>query len=189
MAAEPITELLDRLRDGDSAALTELSPIVYDELHRLAEAYMRRERPGHTLQPTALVHEAWMRLVAGSHPEYASRSHFFAVAAHLMRQILVDYARKRQAGKRGAGLADIRLSDGLDFSREQAGLVVALDDAMLGLSAKDALKARLVEMHFFGGLTLEEMAETEAVSMHVVRRELRMAQAWLHREISGEAAR
>ena len=184
VASSSITGLLNQLSAGDRSVLDHLSPLVYDELHRLARSHMRRERAGHTLQPTALVHDAWLRLAAGGQPEYANRLHFFSVASRLMRQILVDHAREKQAAKRGGGVPPLRISDGLDFSEEKSGMVVALDDSLRELESKDPLKARLLDLRFFGGLTLEEAAEAEGLSMQAARRELRLAQAWLHRELA-----
>lgn len=179
-----ITGLLEQIRNGDRSALDELSPLVYDELHRLARSHMRHERAGHTLQPTALVHDAWLRLASSGHPDYSNRLQFFSVASRLMREILVDYARERHAAKRGGGLAPVQFSEALDYCDRKAGLFVALDDALRDLESKDPLKARLVDLRFFGGLTIEESAEAEGLTIHEVRRELRLAQAWLHRALT-----
>src|SRR5579859_3583436 len=182
---EPVTALLKRLSDGDRGVLDDLIPIVYRELHNIAQGYMFRELPGHTLQPTSLIHEAYLRLVQQSHPSYASRAHFFGVAARIMRQILVDHARSRQAAKRDGG-EKITLKDAGD-SESGGGLldVMALDQALNRLSAVDERKAQLVEMRFFGGMTTAEIGESLNLEPHTVRRELRLAQAWLHREVTG----
>src|SRR5215468_1653602 len=179
---ESITLLLARVNNGDRKALDHLVPLVYQELHRIAEGYLRRESQHHTLQPTALIHEAYLRLAEYGGADYQNRKHFFAVAARVMRQILVDHARARQAAKRGAGLT-VSLSAGSDFAPERDRIVISLDDALNALASEDDGKARLVEMRFFGGMTAEEIADCVEAPVHVVRRELRSAQAWLRREI------
>jgi len=178
---ESITVLLSRVSGGDRDAFDHLIPLVYQELHRIADGYLRRESQNHTLQPTALIHEAYLRLVE-SGVDYQNRSHFFGVAARVMRQILVDHARARHAAKRGAGVK-IPLEPRFDFAPERDGIVMALDDALNTLAREDAGKARLVEMRFFGGMTAEEIAECVGTPVHIVRRELRAAQAWLRREM------
>jgi RNA polymerase sigma factor (TIGR02999 family) len=179
---ESITLLLARVNNGDRKALDHLVPLVYQELHRIAEGYLRRESQNHTLQPTALIHEAYLRLAEYGGADYQNRKHFFAIAARVMRQILVDHARARQAGKRGAGMT-VALGPGSDFAPERDKIVISLDDALNALAAEDDGKARLVEMRFFGGMTAEEIAECVETPVHIVRRELRSAQAWLRREI------
>jgi RNA polymerase sigma-70 factor, ECF subfamily len=179
---ESITLLLARVNNGDRKALDHLVPLVYQELHRIAEGYLRRESQNHTLQPTALIHEAYLRLAEYGGADYQNRKHFFAVAARVMRQILVDYARGRQAAKRGAGLT-VPLGPGSDFAPERDRIVISLDDALNALATEDDEKARLVELRFFGGMTAEEIAECVETPVHIVRRELRSAQAWLRREI------
>lgn len=159
-------------------------PIVYQELRRLAAGYLRRERAGHTLQPTALVAEAYLRLVGEDHPEWSDRVAFFAVAARHMRQILVDHARRRRAAKRGGGQRVITLDEAL-LPSERAHDLVALDDALEALSRLDERKARAVELHYFGGLTHEEAGRVLGVHPNTVARDLRLARAWLHREIAG----
>jgi RNA polymerase sigma factor (TIGR02999 family) len=183
-----ITQLLHRLREGDKQTLDELIPLVYAELRRLAGGYLRGERQGHTLQPTALVHEAYLRLVGQDQPEYKSRSHFYGVAAHVMRQILVDHARRVKAAKRGNGIAKVPLREAMGLSLERADTVVALDDALEALRRFDERKAKLVEMRFFGGLTAEESGEVLEMPVSDVRREWRLAQAWLQREMDRPAA-
>ena len=179
---ESITLLLARVNNGDRKALDHLVPLVYQELHRIAEGYLRRESQHHTLQPTALIHEAYLRLAEYGGADYQNRKHFFAVAARVMRQILVDHARGRQAAKRGAGLT-VPLGPGSDFAPERDRIVISLDDALNALATEDDEKARLVELRFFGGMTAEEIAECVETPVHIVRRELRSAQAWLRREI------
>ena len=158
-------------------------PIVYRELHQIAEGYLRREAPGQTLQPTSLIHEAYLRLVEQAHPEYHSRAHFYGVAARVMRQILVDHARKRHALKRGGDDAATPLADTLEFA-ERPVLVIALDEALERLTALDERKARLVEMRFFAGMTADEISESAGIPAYTIRRELRLAQAWLHKELA-----
>jgi len=177
----PITELLSRASGGDREAFDRLIPIVYQELHRLAEGHLRREWRNRTLQPTALIHEAYARMVVHS-GQPQDRSQFFGIASRVMRQILVDHARSRNAAKRGPD-AQVTLQPGLDFAPGRDRVVIALDDALRSLARADARKAELVEMRFFGGMTAVEIAECLALPVHIVRRELRAAQAWLRREI------
>lgn len=184
MNASSLTELLGEVKAGDKAALDRLVPLAYAELRRLADGYLRRERPDHTLQPTALVHEAYVRLVGQGQPDYRNRAHFFGVAAQLMRQILVDHARTRNAGKRGGGEARVPLEWAADASRSSPEMFLDLDDALKRLERQDARKARVIEMRFFGGLTAEETAEMLDVSVETVRRDLRLGQAWLQRELN-----
>jgi RNA polymerase sigma factor (TIGR02999 family) len=179
---ESITVLLSRLSGGDQDAFDRLIPLVYQELHRIAEGYVRRESPNHTLQPTALIHEAYLRLVDSNSAGYQNRTHFFGVAARVMRQILVDHARARHAAKRGVALK-VAFERRFDFAPERDRILMALDDALSTLSRDDSGKARLVELRFFGGMTAEEIAESLHTPIHVVRRELRAAQAWLRREM------
>ena len=179
-----LTQLLRDARGGDKPAADKLVPIAYAELRRLAESYLRRERPDHTLQPTALVHEAYMRLVGQDQPDYRNRGHFFGVAAQLMRQILVDHARMRNAGKRGGGEVRLALEDAAQASDSRPGAFLDLDRALSKLEEQDPRKARAIEMRFFGGLTAEESAELLGVSVETVRRDLRLGQAWLQRELS-----
>jgi RNA polymerase sigma factor (TIGR02999 family) len=178
-----ITQLLRRWSQGDLAALNQLMPIVLRELRKLAGGYLKGERPNHTLQPTALINEAYLRLVSQDFPEWQSRTHFFGVAAQLMRQILVDHARSHATAKRGQNAPRLSLEDASEFSREQAGELVALDDALTSLARFDERKARVVEMRYFGGLTVDEIAGAIGVSTATVTREMRLAQAWLLREM------
>jgi RNA polymerase sigma-70 factor, ECF subfamily len=182
--AGPVTSLIARLQTGDRTALDQLMPLVYRELHKIAEGYLGDERPSHTLQPTALVNEAYMRLVGVRHPNYQSRAHFYGVAAGIMRQILVDHTRSRHAAKRGGYAVTLAIDDKLDAASPREPTVIALDDALISLAAVDASKARLVELRFFGGMTAEEIAEFLSDSVHRVRHEMRLALAWLHREIA-----
>jgi len=179
-----VTSLLDRLRDGDQTAFDPLIAIVYPELHRIAAGYLREERPSHVLQPTVLVHEAYLRLVGMEHPEYHDRTHFFGTVARIMRQVLVDHARSRHAAKRGGGALTLAMDNELDSGPASAPTIVAIDDALRSLAAIDESKARLVELRFFGGLTAEEIAEFLPDSVHRVRHQMRLALAWLHREVS-----
>jgi RNA polymerase sigma factor (TIGR02999 family) len=176
-----ITSLLSRLKVGDRDAFDDLVPLVYHELRRIAQAYLRRESKNHTLQPTALIHEAYMRL-AQSKTDYENRRHFFAIASRVMRQILVDHARARAATKRGAGIT-IALEQNCDLALERDRILMSLDDALNTLAAEDEWKARLVEMRFFGGMTAEEIADCVEVPVHIVRRDLRSAQIRLRQEI------
>jgi RNA polymerase sigma-70 factor (ECF subfamily) len=177
-----VSRLLVAWRQGDQRALDLLMPLVYDELRRLAQGQMRGERPDHTLQTTALVHEAYLRL-CGADVAWEGRVHFLAVAATVMRRILVDHARSRDRAKRGGGADPVALDEALAVSPERPEAVVALDEAIQRLSALDERKARAVELHFFGGLTYEETAAALGVSAATVDRELRLAKAWLYREL------
>jgi RNA polymerase sigma factor (TIGR02999 family) len=160
-----------------------MMPLVYRELRRLAGSYLRNQAPGNTLQPTALVHEAYLRLVDGSASDWQDRAHFFNVAATIMRQILVDHARSKVAAKRGGGRAKVEFQETLNYSDEKAADLVALDDALKGLAAFDERKARTIELRYFGGLSTEETAETLGISVATVGRETRYAEAWLRREL------
>jgi RNA polymerase sigma factor (TIGR02999 family) len=181
---QPITALLHEFAAGDKGALDRLVPLIYPELRRLARSYMRNERPGHTLQPTALVHEAYARLAKQDQPDYSDRAHFMGVAAQVMRQILIDHARTRGAEKRGGGTPNISLESAADQPAATAPTLIAIDDALEQLARKDPLKARLVEMRFFGGMTAEESAEFLKLAVTEVRRHLRVGQAWLQRELA-----
>ena len=179
--AHQVTRLLAEWAKGNPQALDDLTPLVYRELHQLAASYMRKEREGHTLQPTALVHEAYMRLVDQSNSTWQSRSHFYGVAARLMRQILVDHARRKHAGKRGG--QKVSLEEVVSFSQDRGHLLVALDTGLNVLEKIDPRKCRAVELRYFGGLSMEEIAEALDVSAVTVRRDLRMAEAWLRNDM------
>lgn len=183
-----VTVLLGRWREGDDSAVRELMPLVYGELHRLAERAMRGERHDHTLQTTALVHEAYLRLSAGGSPKLTDRVHFFAVAARVMRRVLVDHARGLTAQRRGGGAARVPLSAG--DAREEAPPVdlLDLDEALEALARRDPRKARVVELRYFAGLTAAETAEVLAVSEPTVRLDARLARAWLLRRLDGAPA-
>ena len=181
-----VTRLLIRLTDGDGDVLGELLPLVYDELRRLAAGYLRRERPGHTLQPTALVHEAYLRMVDQSQVRWQNRAHFLGVAAQMMRRILVDHARGQRAEKRGGEIQKLSLDENIDVSGERAADLVALDEALERLAEFDPQKARVVELRFFGGLSVEETAEVLGVSAPTVKRQWRMAKAWLYGQVSNK---
>jgi len=180
----PITLLLKEFAAGDKRALDSLVPLLYPEIRRLARGYISNERPGHTLQATALVHEAYARLVKQDQPDYRNRAHFLAVAAQVMRQILIDHARARNAEKRGGGAAKVMFDQALSIATERPSMMIAIDDALSELARQDALKSRLIEMRFFGGMTAEECSEVTNIPVTEVRRHLRVAQAWLQRELS-----
>lgn len=183
MAAEPsVTVLLQAWKEGDRSALDRVVPLLYTELRKIAAAYLQREPDGHTLQPTALVNEAYIRMAAGSEPDLQSRAHFLGIAARVMRQILVDHARSRLAGKRAGG-ARIPLDAELAFTEPRAALILALDDALLDLERQDPEKARILELKFFAGMTAEDSAAWLGLSVHQVNRQMRLAQAWLRREL------
>jgi RNA polymerase sigma factor (TIGR02999 family) len=179
-----VTLLLAEWAKGNQQALDDLTPMVWRELRQLAAGYLRKERQGHTLQPTALVHEAYMRLVDQTNPTWQSRSHFFAVAARLMRQILVDHARRKHAGKR-AGIK-VPLDQAVSFEQGRSRDLLALDSGLEALEKFDARKCKAVELRYFGGLSMEEIAQTLDVSTITVRRDLRMAEAWLQKEMLNE---
>jgi len=180
-----ISELLLKWSGGDKAALDQLIPLVYPELRRLARRYMRREAAVHTLQTSALINEAYLRLVNQKGVEWQDRAHFFAVAAQVMRHILIDHARSHRYGKRGAGAQRVALDDVAIVSDQRAGEFLALDDALTNLAVLDERKTKIVELRFFGGLTVDEIAEVMRISPITVKREWRSAKAWLHLEISG----
>jgi len=196
-----ITQLLKAWGQGDEGALDELTPVVHAELHRLAHHYMSQEKPGHMLQTTALVNEAYLRLVDITQVSWQNRAHFFAISARMMRRILIDFARSRNYQKRGgavlhvsfdeaqAGSRDaevLTIDDALAVSQTQDAEIVAIDEALVALAAIDARKSQVVELRFFGGLTVEETAELLKVSSETVKRDWRLAKAWLHRVLSGE---
>jgi RNA polymerase sigma factor (TIGR02999 family) len=179
-----VTQLLIAWSNGDKAALNKLMPLIYGELRQLARHYMSRERPGHTLQTTALVNEAYVKLVNRKGVHWQNRAHFFAIAAHLMRSILVDHARGHAYAKRGGGGRKIELNEAMVVSQQRAAEVVALDDALEQLAEIDPRQSRIVEMRFFGGLTIEETAEVVGLSTATIKREWSTAKAWLYHELN-----
>ena len=179
-----VTRLLIDWKSGKKDALDLLTPLVYDELRRLADYYLRDERAAATLQPTALVHEAYLRMVGQNLPDWESRSHFYGVAAHLMRQILVDHARKRRSAKRGGGAEKVSIEEAVSFSDSRGRDIESLDDALKSLATIDERKAKVIELRFFGGLSVEETSQALGISVATVGREQRLAEAWLHREVS-----
>jgi len=180
-----VTELLKKWSDGDQTALETLMPVVYDELHRLAHQHMQRERPDHLLQTSALINEAYVRLVDQPLIQWENRAHFFGIAARLMRRILVDEARKRNSAKRGGAMIQVSLHEAMTVPEEQAANVIALDDALKSLETIDARQSEIVELRFFGGLSIEETAELLKVSPGTVMRDWTFARAWLRNEMSG----
>lgn len=181
-----VTSLLVASSQGDQEALDKLLPLVYAELRRIAERYLHRERQDHTLQPTALVHEAYLRLIDQT-VSWQNRAHFFGVAAEMMRRILIDHARKAQARKRGSGGIKLALDEAINVTDERASELIALDDALKALAEFDAQKSRIVELRFFGGLSIEETAEVMEIGTATVIRQWRMAKAWLYHEVSKES--
>jgi RNA polymerase sigma factor (TIGR02999 family) len=184
MDSGQFTILLKDWSGGDRAALDALTPIVYHELRRLASARLRSERSGHTLQPTALIHEAYLKLVDHDQKEWHSRSHFFSVASQVMREILVDHARKHRSAKRGGG-EKIALDEAVSLAPERSKMLIDLDEALRDLARFDARKARLVELKYFGGLSGEEIAVALGISISTITRESRLAEAWLQRRMGG----
>ncbi len=177
--------MLREWSDGNREALDNLMPLVYDELHRQAANYLRRERPNHTLQTTALIHEAYLKLIDQRETNWESRTHFYAIAAQAMRRILVDYARKKHRGKRGGVESDLSLEKAaLVVSEEKSVDLIALDEALTRLAVEDEQQARIVELRYFGGLTLEETAKALNISPATISRDWFMAKAWLHRELT-----
>ncbi len=192
MAAPPlqdVTQLLRAWNNGEQEALDQLIPLVYHELHRLAHRYMGRERSAHTLQSTALVHEAYERLINLKDVSWQNRAHFFAVSAQVMRRILVDYARSRRYSKRGGEWRQVPLNEAVAVFHDRRTDIVALDDALQALAAIDPRKSRVVEMRFFGGLSIKETAEVLNVSEETVQRDWRLAKVWLLRQLSREEQR
>jgi RNA polymerase sigma-70 factor (ECF subfamily) len=183
--AAEVTQLLLAWSKGDAAAFEELLPLVYGELRQIAERYLRRERAAHTLQATALVHEAYLKLVNQQQVEWQNRAHFYGIAAHAMRRILIDHARSRQADKRGSGEAQLSLDDNLNIADERHRELIALDDALTALAAFDPQKSRIVELRYFGGLSIEETAEVLDIGTATVIRQWRLAKAWLHDQMKG----
>lgn len=181
-----ITQLLRRLDSGDTKVLNDVMPLVYDELKKVARAHLRREAAHNSLQPTALVHETFLKMAAGQHPSYENRSHFLGIASRLMRQVLVDAARARSAGKRDAA-RNVPLDCVSHLGTEPCRDVLALDDALQELERVDPFRARLVEMKYFSGMTAEETATVLTQPVHLIRRELRLAQAWLRLQLAHTA--
>jgi RNA polymerase sigma factor (TIGR02999 family) len=180
-----VTRLLVSWGNGDQQALEQLIPLVYGELRRLADRYLRRERPGHTLQSTALVHEAWMKLIDQRNVHWQNRAHFFGVAAQMIRRILVDYARNRHAEKRGGHAFKLSLDDAVEMPKQRDLDLVALDDALESLAKVDPQQGRIVELRFFAGLSIEETAEALRISPATVKRDWVVAKAYLYREMGG----
>jgi RNA polymerase sigma-70 factor, ECF subfamily len=187
-----VTALLTEMAKGNQKAGPQLIPLVYSELRRMADGYMRRERPGHTLQTTALVHEAYLKLVGQHSVNWQSRAHFFGIAAQVMRRVLIDHARGHVRDKRGGGREAVSLDEAVVFSKERAEEFLELDRALEALAAVDARQANIVELRYFGGLTVEETAEVLGISPKTVKRDWTVAKAWLHGELKashGNAAR
>ena len=183
-----ITQLLAEWSDGNQAALDELYPLVYEELHRLARRYMSRERKGHTLQTTALINEAYVRLVDQRNVHWANRSHFFAISAQIMRRILIDHARRHAYAKRGGGAQQVSLEEIAIIAREQSSEILRLDEALKILAKMDPRRCQVVELRYFGGLSNEEIAGVLKVSENTVTRDWNLARAWLHQQLTGSAA-
>jgi RNA polymerase sigma-70 factor, ECF subfamily len=181
-----VTQLLEAMHDGDPGAAEKLLPLVYTELHRLAKAYMRRERPDHTLQATALINEAYLRLL-GEDVDWKNRAHFIGVAAHVMRRVLVEYARAHNADRRGGGLKRVELQEELVISPERLDEVTLLDDAMTRLALSNPRQARVVELRYFGGLSVEQIAEVLEIAPRTVKRDWSLARIWLFRELRPQA--
>lgn len=182
-----ITELLAEWREGNQSALDELYPLVYDELHRMARRYMSRERKDHTLQTTALINEAYVRLVDQKNVNWANRSHFFAISAQIMRRILVDHARRHAYAKRGGGAQQVSLEEVAAITPEQGRELVRLDEALKSLAERDPRRSQVVELRYFGGLNNEEIAGVLHVSENTVTRDWNMARAWLYQQLSENA--
>ena len=183
-----ITQLLAEWSDGNQSALDELYPLVYEELHRLARRYMSRERKGHTLQTTALINEAYVRLVDQRNVHWANRSHFFAISAQIMRRILIDHARRQAYAKRGGGAHQVSLDEAATVVPDQSSDLVRLDEALKSLAEMDPRRSQVVELRYFGGLNNEEIADVLKVSENTVTRDWNMARAWLYQQLSGSAA-
>ena len=183
---EAVTQMLNAWGKGDQKSLDKLLPLVYDELRRLAASYLRRERPDHTLQPTALVHEAYFRLIDQREVSWQNRAHFFGIAAQMMRRILVDHARSHLYAKRGGGAQKLSLDEAIGLPDQKEVELTALDEALNKLQAIDPRQSRIIELRYFGGLSIEATAEVLRISPATVKREWSMARAWLHRQISKE---
>jgi RNA polymerase sigma-70 factor (ECF subfamily) len=187
-SSKEITRLLVAWSEGDHSALEQLSPLIHSELHRLAHHYMSRERPGHLLQTSALVNEAYLRLIDWKNVRWQNRAHFFGVAAQLMRRILVDFARERRNLKRGGGMLQVSLNEAASLAVHRSTDLIALDEALTVLAEMDSRKAQVVEMRFFAGLSVEEVADVLQVSKETVMRDWRLAKVWLLRELGRETA-
>jgi len=187
LMADDLTGLLVEWRDGDKAALDRLMPLVYDELRRIAHRYIQRERAGHTLQTSALVNEAYLRLAGQQDVSWQNRAHFFAVTAQTMRHLLIDHARRRRYAKHGGELQQVPIDDASQMSMQRATELIALEEALDELATLDQRKSQVVELRYFGGLSLEETAEVMNVSLMTVRRDWRAAKAWLYRRIKNES--
>jgi RNA polymerase sigma-70 factor, ECF subfamily len=183
-----ITQLLAEWSDGNQSALDELYPLVYEELHRLARRYMSRERKGHTLQTTALINEAYVRLVDQRNVHWANRSHFFAISAQIMRRILIDHARRHAYAKRGGGAQQVALEEVAIVANEKSAEIIRLDEALTTLAKMDPRRCHVVELRYFGGLSNEEIAGVLNVSENTVTRDWNLARAWLHQQLTGSAA-
>ena len=183
-----ITQLLAEWSEGNQSALDELYPLVYDELHRLARRYMSRERKGHTLQTTALINEAYVRLVDQRNVHWANRSHFFAISAQIMRRILIDHARRHAYAKRGGGAQQVSLEEAATITPAQSLELIRLDEALKSLSERDPRRGQVVELRYFGGLNNEEIAGVLNVSENTVTRDWNMARAWLYQQLTGSVA-
>jgi RNA polymerase sigma-70 factor (ECF subfamily) len=183
-----ITQLLAEWREGKQSALDELYPLVYAELHRLARRYMSRERKGHTLQTTALINEAYVRLVDQKNVQWANRSHFFAISAQIMRRILIDHARRHQYAKRGGGARQVSLEEAATVAPDQGLELLRLDEALKSLAEMDPRRSQVVEMRYFGGLNNEEIAGVLHISENTVTRDWNMARAWLYQQLTGSGA-
>jgi len=183
-----ITELLAEWREGNQSALDELYPLVYNELHRLARRYMSRERKGHTLQTTALINEAYVRLIDQKNVHWANRSHFFAISAQIMRRILIDHARRHAYAKRGGGAKQVSLEDVATVASDQSRELLRLDEALKSLAELDPRRSQVVELRYFGGLNNEEIAGVLQISENTVTRDWNMARAWLYQQLTGSGA-
>jgi RNA polymerase sigma factor (TIGR02999 family) len=186
-AQSELTNLLDEWKHGDRSALEKLTPLIYDELRRIAHRYARRERNGHTLQTTALINEAYVRLAGNESPDWQNRQHFFAVTAQVMRHILIDHARRRRALKHGGDGQQVSLSAAEAMTNERAAELIALDEALEELAAFDVRKSEVVQLRYFGGLSLEETADALGVSLMTVRRDWRAAKAWLYEAVNSKS--
>jgi len=187
LTSDNLTGLLLEWREGDKAALDRLTPLVYDELRRIAHRYVQRERDGHTLQTTALVNEAYLRLAAQQKVDWQNRAHFFAVTAQVMRHILIDHARRLRYAKHGGEVQQIPISDAAEMSKQRASELIALEEALDELAQFDQRKSQVVELRYFGGLSLEETADVLKISLMTVRRDWRAAKAWLYRRLKNES--